>query len=193
MPWPLTRALLGLMSVALLAPSANANTDRVIEPLLRYAKYKNGEVIAEYVGDPSGPFAESFRQTPVATGQMQVDCSKLTEVGIVIEPYGVSSWIYGAKTKYHFRWSHSSALPVSVSRMQYRRNMRGGFMRNRIGLDEWLVNGVIELTIRVRDELVFRTDFKLNLCDANRYRNERPPSETFREADHDGLDEAGTN
>jgi len=149
----------------------------VLHPLFRYAVYEDDKTESEYVGAPDGPFIDNFRQLPKADGPMEVDCQTVSEIGIIIEPIGVDSWIYGAKRKYHFQWTHSSEPPASVSRMQYRRNTRYGFLRNRIQLDEWLVDGTIQLTIFVEGDPVYQTQYKLTSCEANLYRTPVPPSE----------------
>jgi len=171
----LSRTHLALYVLFLVADQAQANP--ILHPLFRYAVYEGDKIESEYVGAPDGPFIRNFGQLPKADGPMEVDCRTVSEIGIVIGPVGVGGWIYGAKRKYHFHWSHSSEPPASVSRMQYRRNTPYGFLRNRIELDEWSVDGTIQLTISVEDNPVFETQYKLDNCEATLYRTPVPPSE----------------
>ena len=160
-----------------------AEANPVMHPVLRYAVYEGDRTESEYLGASDGPFIDHFRQLPVADGPMEVDCRTVSELGIVIEPIGVGSWIYGANRKYRFRWEHSSEPPASVTRMQYRRNTPHGFLRNSVKPDNWLVDGTIRLTITVEGKVVYQTLYKLINCDANIYRTPVPPSERRVERD----------
>lgn len=122
---------------------------------------------------------------------MKVNCQSLSEIGIVIEPVGSGGWIYGAKRKYHFEWALSSEPPGPERRMQYHRNTPYGFLRNGIKLVDWLVDGTIQLTISVKGEVVYETQFRLTNCEANLYRTSTPPSELRRERGAIDGDTAG--
>ena len=191
----LTNAIRPMLLVATLLPSLTFSSTFAVPdkpkmyPIFRYAMYEENESVSEYLGVPDGPFADNFRQLPNADGPMEVDCRTLSEIGIVIEPVGAGGWIYGAKTKYRFRWSHSTALPDSVEHMQYRRNTPHGFLRHGIILTKWLVNGNIRLWISVENQVVYETDFKLNDCAANLYRSPTPPSQIRRHRDTLNQDE----
>jgi len=191
----LTSVIRPLLLAAVLLPistfsSPIAASDKpMMYPIFRYAKYEGGESVSEYIGNLDGPFIHLFRQLPKADGPMEVDCRTLSEIGIVIEPVGAGGWIYGAKTKYRFRWSHSTALPDSVEHMQYKRNTRHGFLRHGVSLTKWLVNGSIRLLITAKNDLIYETNFKLNDCDANSYRSTTPPSQIRQKHDRENQDD----
>ena len=159
------KATLNRFAVAtILLVTGPANAETLLDPVFRYSIDGNEESVSEYIGEPQGPFSEQFNELPEADGPMTVDCANVSEIGVVINPKGVGGWIDGAKRKYHFQWSHSEVSPEPVSLMRFRRNAPGGLLRHGIKLDKWLVDGTIHLTIEVKGEAVFETDYILTNC-----------------------------
>ena len=158
----LSFATLGL--VFLTTPES---AEKLLDPLFRYVLFEDGTHVSEYIGPPDGPYAEDFKALPEAAGPMEVDCEAVKEVGVVINPLGVGSWHYGAKRKYHFQWSHSVVSPQPVSLMRYKRNAPPRFLRNGIKLDKWRADGTIHLTIAVKGNGVFDTEYVLSNCESD--------------------------
>ena len=157
---------LNLATLALLFLATPASAEKLLDPLFRYVVFKDGTNVSEYIGPPDGPYIEHFKDLPKASGPMEVDCEAVKEVGVVINPLGVGGFHYGAKRKYHFQWSHSVVSPEPVSLMRYKRNAPPRFLRNGIKLNKWRADGTIHLTIAVKGDAVFDTDYVLINCEA---------------------------
>ena len=151
--------LLGTATVTLAADKP------MMYPLLRYAIPVEGDAVMQYVGTPDGPFAERFEETPRAKdGPMVVDCAATEEIGVVIEPKGIGGYNYGAKRKFRFKWTHSTADVKPSKSMQYKRNTPQGFMRNRLKLKKWRYDGTVEVTVTVEGEVIYSQQFELQNC-----------------------------
>lgn len=157
-------SLITLLALTLAAPAYAANEDPLFYPLMRYAIPEKGDPTTEYIGESDGPFADKFVDSPPAAGPMVLDCQAVEEVGLVIEPLGVGGWIYGAKRKFRFEWTHSSPDVKSKKWLQYKRNTPQGYMRNRLKLKKFKVDGTITATISVEGNVIHTETFEIQNC-----------------------------
>ncbi|MEM7432866.1 MAG: hypothetical protein AAF351_13155 [Pseudomonadota bacterium] len=147
------------------ATSALATDKPMMYPLLRYAIPDDGEAMMQYVGDPTGPFADRFEDTPRAeSGPMIVDCAATEEIGVIIEPRGLGGYSYGESRKFRFQWTHATADVKPSKSMLYKRNTPQGFMRNRLKLKKWRYDGMVEVTVSVQGEVIYSQEFELQNC-----------------------------
>lgn len=140
-----------------------ASTGPLMEPILRYALSQEETVSGEFVGSEDSRWLAEFSEYPMAEGVMQVDCGSRA-IGFLFKPLGGGGWIYGAKPKYRFHWTHT-ATGRDKEDMYYMANTTYRLIRGAILLDRWRVNGTIELEVRVRDETLFKTQYELVNCD----------------------------
>lgn len=161
---PAIALLLPLLLIAA-ATTALATDKPLMYPLARYAIPDDGEAQMQYVGDEDGPFADRFKDTPRAdTAPMVVDCSATEEIGVIIEPLGIGGYNYGQKRKFRFEWTHATADVKPSKSMQYKRNTPQGFMRNRLKLKKWRYDGLVEVTVSVKGDVIYSQEFELQNC-----------------------------
>ncbi len=188
MPTRRSTSIALLVTLIWASVSAGANEDDGeprLHPVFRFAKYQDEQLVSEYLGAADGPFARSFRQLPIAQGDMEVDCRSLTQIGFVFDPVDVGNHIYGANTKYRFEWTHSAAPESSLEYMRFHRNAPYGLIRTGVRLNDWLEDGTIRMVVRVEGETVYQTNFDLVNCPANMYRTPTPPSELLRQLEEE--------
>lgn len=150
----------------LLASTEVGDGGELLEPILRYVVVDGEDSVAEFVGPENSRWLTVFPQYPRAeTAAMQVDCTKARETGSLFKPTAGGGWIYGAKPKYRFYWTHSE-LGKTRKDMYYKFNSAYRLIRGVIPIDDWNVNGMVDLEVRVSGETVYATQSELSNCES---------------------------
>lgn len=143
--------------------TGTADAEPVLEPILRYALSQEQAVNGEFVGPDDSRWLSEFSEYPKAEGVMQVACDSAA-IGFLFKPLGGGGWIYGAKPKYRFHWTHAETGREKED-MYYMANTTYRLIRGMILLDRWRVDGIIDLEVRVGGETLFKTQYELVNCD----------------------------
>lgn len=162
------RCFCALLLLALLhgcAASRNVAADPpALFPAARYVEFVGIEGrYAEYIVAGEISARDGLGNLPMASGPMQIDCSAVEEIGMIVRH---ANWRgSGYWHSYKFTLTDEVEPITQPDYFSFEKLMLGGFVRGRVRLKEKPQNGILTMSALHRGEVLLTTQFAFVNCE----------------------------
>ena len=146
------------------APRNEASNLPTLFPAARYAQFVgSGAKYAEYIVEREIMPGIGLGSLPMASGPMQIDCSAVEEIGMIVRH---ANWRGGGYMhSYEFALADEEDPITQPDYFSFEKLMTGGFVRGRIRFTTQPENGVLTMSALHRGEVLLTTQFDFENCE----------------------------